>query len=323
MRVEIGLKEIKEAANRIKKFINRTPCVPSQRLSEHYNRNIYLKLENLQITGGFKIRGNANKLSSLSNSELGSGVVTASSGNHGLGLSLSAKHRFVNATIVVPKRTPWNKIEKLKKYGAEVIINGDNYDEAVLTAKEIEKNQGFLYIPSFDDLDIITGNGTIGLEIYEDVPDTNLVVCPIGGGGGISGIGLALKGFSPSIRVIGVEAQGASSMKYSLIANKCICLEKINTLADGIAVRQPGRIPFEIVKDIVEEIIVVSDDEMKKALCQLVLKDKIVPELAGAASVAALSKIKLPKFGAIVCLISGGNIDQKLLVSILKQYGEN
>ncbi len=318
MNNNIDLNQIKAAAAAIAPLIIRTPCVKSGELSAVYGCPVYLKLENLQVTGAFKIRGNAYKLLKMSDEELQSGVVTASSGNHGLGLSLSALRRRVKAKILVPVRTPVNKVQKLKRYGADVIVEGDTYDEAAARARKISKEEGLAYIPSFDDIDIITGNATMGLEIYEDVPDISLMIAPVGGGGGISGIALALKGLCPSVRIIGVQAEGAASMACSLESGERKALEEVNTIADGIAVGKPGRLTFPLVRELVENVLVVSEEEILNAAALLACSAKVVAEPAGAASAAALRKIKdLPGEGSVVCLVSGGNIDRKLLAEIL------
>lgn len=314
----IGLEQVKEASSAIAPFILRTPCIRSEALSRKFKCPVYLKLENLQITGAFKIRGNAYKLSKMPHSELAAGVVTASSGNHGLGLALSAFRRSVSAKILVPSRTPRNKIRKLTGCGADVVISGRTYNEAVLEAKKIADEEGRVYIPSFDDADIITGNATMGLEIYRDVPDISLMVAPVGGGGGISGLSLALEGLSPSVRIIGAQAAGAASMVSSLEAGERKPLEEINTIADGIAVSEPGELTFQVVRELVEEVAVVSDEEIKEAVAFLACSAGTAAEPAGAAAAAALGKIKeLPERGAVVCLVSGGNIDRELLADIL------
>ncbi len=314
----IGLEKIKEASSAIAPFILRTPCIRSEELSKKFKCPVYLKLENLQVTGAFKIRGNAYKLSKMPDSELSFGVVTASSGNHGLGLSLSASRRSVSAKILVPSPTPRNKIQKLHALGADVVISGNTYNEAVLEAKRLALEEGRAYIPSFDDADIITGNATMGLEIYRDVPDISLMVAPIGGGGGISGLGLALKKLSPSVRIIGAETGGAASMAFSLEAGERKSLEEINTVADGIAVSEPGGLTFRLVRELAEEVVVVSDEEIKEAVRFLACSAGTVAEPAGAAAAAALGKIKeLPGRGAVVCLVSGGNIDRELLAAVL------
>ncbi len=310
--------KIKEISKRINKFIKRTPCVFAHELSELVGSEVYIKLENLQITGGFKIRGNANKLLLLPKQQIKKGVVTASSGNHGLGMSISAKRKSVMATVVVPEKTPQNKIEKLKKYGAKVMIKGYSYTESVTYAKKISQETGAKYISSFDDKDIIMGNSTMGLEIYEDVPEVNTVICPIGGGGGISGIALAFSVLKPSVNLIGVQAEGAAAMMESLKRGKVQKIDSVDTFADGIAVREPGKITFEIVSSIVNEVITVSDQEMRDNVKFLVKSEKVVPEMAGVASVAGLRKMSSVLTGPIVCLISGGNIDLNFLMEILE-----
>ncbi len=310
-----GLREIRAA---IDKFINRTPCIYSEELSERIGKPVYLKMENLQITGAFKARGNAYKLSTLSDEELKNGVVTASSGNHGLGMSAAARRRLVPARVFVPVGTPQIKIDKLKKYGAEVSIQGATYDEAVVLAQQTAEKDGSLYISSFEDVNIIKGNTTIGLEIFEDVPTPGLVIVPIGGGGGISGVSLARNIMSPKTKIMGAEVIGAASMFHSLKAGKRQALKEISTLADGIKVAQPGQLAFGLAQKYVEEVITVNEEDLQNTLRELVVKAKIVPELAGCASVAALDKIDVKSFeGPIVCMISGGNIDLQLLNKIL------
>lgn len=312
------MREFEEARERIRSFIHRTPCHPLQDLSEEMGQEIFLKLENLQATGGFKLRGNLNKLLSIGKGKLTNGVVTASSGNHGLGLAYSSRILGIRAIVVVPEKTPRNKVEKLRHYGATLIFEGEYYDQAAITAMKIAEETRALYVPSFDDPDIIAGNGTIGLEIFEDLPEIGLYICPIGGGGGISGSGLALKTLNPDIKVVGVEAEGAASMKASLEAGFPVSLPEVKTKAEGIAVSRPGNLPFHIVKDLVEEIVTVSEKEMESALRYLVSRGKIVTELAGTAAVAALLAEKIaPRDSPAVCLITGGNIDIQVLSSLL------
>jgi threonine dehydratase len=314
----INFESIENASRVISPLIIRTPCVRSGELSKIFNRPVYLKLENLQVTGAFKIRGNAYKLTKMSDEELQAGVVTASSGNHGLGLSLSALRRSVKAKIVVPVRTPENKIEKIKQFGADVLIEGESYRESVVKAKKIASQEGSVYVSSFDDIDIITGNATMGIEIFEDVPDISLMIAPVGGGGGISGISLALRKLSPSVRIIGVQAAGAASMGLSFSEGCRVELESVNTVADGIAVAAPGEITFPIVREFVEKIVTVQEDSILAAVGLLAYRAKIVAEPAGAASLAALSTIEdFPAEGSVVCLVSGGNIDKKVLAGAI------
>ena len=317
---EISLDQIRQARERIKDKVNRTPCIYSLPLSRMTGKEVFLKLENLQVTQAFKARGNANKIALLSKEQKERGVITASSGNHGQGLSLAALRNGVKAVVVLPEAAPVNKREKIKQNKAEVIIKGETYDDAALYAHSLAEDKGYTYIPSFDDPDIIAGNGSIGLEILEDVPQAEIIVFPIGGGGGISGVCLATKQIKTGIQIIGVEAAGAAAMLESVKADKIVELPSINTFADGIAVRKPGELNFKIVKHCVDNIVTVSDEEMKSAIVTLAKEAKIIAEGAGAASVAALLFEKFPiKDGSnVVCIISGGNIDMNLFVGILE-----
>jgi len=319
---EVSLKKITEARERIEGMVNKTPCIYSLPLSRIIKKEVFLKLENLQITQAFKARGNANKIALLSEKGGNRGVITASSGNHGQGLSLAALRAGIKAVIVLPEVAPNNKIEKIKENKAEVIIKGKTYDDACSYAHSLSKKIGYTYIPSFDDLDIIAGNGSIGLEILEEVPQTQMIICPIGGGGGISGVALATKQINSDIQIIGVEAERAASMLESIKAGKIVELPSADTFADGIAVRKPGEINFKIVKKYVDKIITVSEEEMKSAIFTLAKEVKIVSEGAGASSVAALLSKKVPikDISNIVCIITGGNIDITLFKSILRYF---
>ena len=316
------LEKIKDTRERIRDKVNKTPCIYSLTLSRILKKEIFLKLENLQLTQAFKARGNANKMSLLSREEKDRGVITASSGNHGQGLSLAALLAGVKATIFLPEVAPQNKIDKIKKNKAEVIIKGKTYDDACHYAHILVKEKNYVYIQSFDDLDVIAGNGSIGLEILEDVPQAQMIICPIGGGGGISGVSLAAKQLKPDIKMIGVEAEKAPSMLKSVEADKVVELDSADTFADGIAVRKPGEITFKIVKKYVDSVVTVSDEEMKSAVFTLAKEAKIVAEGAGAASVAALlsKKIDTTNISNIVCMISGGNIDIDMLKDILNEF---
>jgi len=316
---EISIKKIKEVRERIKGMVNKTPCIYSLPLSRIIKKDVFLKLENLQITQAFKVRGNVNKISLLSKEEKNRGVITASSGNHGQGLSLAALRAGIKAVIILPEVAPKNKIEKIKENKAKVIIKGKTYDDACNYAHSLSKKMGYTYIQSFDDFDIIAGNGSIGLEILEEVPQTQMIICPIGGGGGISGVALATKQINSDIQIIGVEADRAASMLESIKAGKIVELPSADTFADGIAVRKPGKISFEIVKKYVDDIITVSEEEMKLAIFALAKEAKIVAEGAGASSVAALlsKKFSMKDISNIVCIITGGNIDITLFKSIL------
>ena len=316
----IPLEQIREAQERIKGAVVRTPCVYSLPLSRKTGKDIFLKLESLQVTQAFKARGNANKIALLKKEEKQKGVITASSGNHGLGLSLASMRHGIKAVIVVPEVAPTNKIDKIRENGAEVIIKGKTYDDAVTYAHTISEEKGYIYVPSFDDPDIVAGNGSIGLEILEDVPEVDLIICPIGGGGGISGVSLAAKQINPDIQIVGVEAEKAPSMLESIEAGKITELSSAHTFADGIAVRRPGKLNFEIVREYVDQIVTVSELEMERAVCMLAKEAKIVAEGAGASSVAALMFEKFDTVpDRIVCIVTGGNIDMSLFASILEK----
>ncbi len=314
----LNIKKLKNIRNKIEDKILKTPCIYSESLSNIWNKDIYLKLENLQKTGAFKIRGNSYKILSLDKEEIKKGVVTASSGNHGLGLSLAGSLAGSKVQIYVPEKTPQNKIEKIKSYGAEVSIKGKTYDDAVEFAKEKSENSAMTYIPSFDDFEIILGNSTLGLEIFEEVGNPEMVICPIGGGGGASGISITRDIMSPETEIIGVEAAGAASLKESLQKGKRTKLSEVTTLADGIKVAQPGKLTFQVLKERISGIKTVTEKQMKEACHLLLTEAKITAELAGAASVAALNEIDLTKInGPIICIITGGNIDQELIEEIL------
>ena len=315
----ISLSRIKEARERIKKVVNKTPCIYSLPLSRKTGKDVFLKLENLQVTQAFKARGNANKIALLTEEEKRRGVITASSGNHGLGLSLAALRNGVKAVIVLPEVAPENKIKKIKENKAEVIIKGKTYDDASEVARSLSSKMGYIYIPSFDDPDIVAGNGSMGLEILEDVPQAQIIVCPIGGGGGISGICLATKQIKKGIQIIGVESERAASMLESIKAGEIVELPSADTFADGIAVRRPGTINFEIVKKYVDDIVTVSEKEIKSAVAILASEAKVVAEGAGASSVAALlfKKFSTRDISTVVCVVTGGNIDMGLFKSIL------
>ncbi len=321
---EVTLEKIKDARERIRDKVNKTPCIYSLTLSRILQKEVFLKLENLQLTQAFKVRGNTNKMSLLTQDEKNRGVITASSGNHGQGLSLAALLAGVKATIVLPEVAPKNKIDKIKENKAEVIIKGKTYDDASYYAHTLAKEKNYVYIPSFDDLDIIAGNGSIGLEILEDVPQAQMIICPIGGGGGISGVSLAVKQSKPGIKIVGVEAERAPSMLKSIEANKIVELNSADTFADGIAVRKPGEINFRIVKKYVDSLVIVSDEEIKYAVFTLAKEAKIIAEGAGAASVAALlsKKIDTENISNIVCMISGGNIDMDIFEDILNNFNK-
>jgi threonine ammonia-lyase medium form len=317
----VTLSTIQEARKRIIQAAYRTPLYFSPRLSALTNAEVYLKLENYQPTRVFKIRGATNKIIKLSPEERNRGLVAASSGNHGLAVAYVAKLVGANATIVVPENAVPEKVGAIKEYGAKVVMHGLFHDERLNKALEIQNTTGAILIPPFDDLDIISGQGTIGLEICEDLADVNTVFVPVGGGGLISGISTAIKALKPGAKVIGVEPEKASSMYESLRTGRITHLVDTTSIADGLATREPGKLTFEIVKRNVDEILLVTEDEIEKAVATVMKECHLVIEPSAAAAFAALLARGQKRIGErIVLVVSGGNISLKLLRSILAKY---
>ncbi|MCT4565698.1 MAG: threonine ammonia-lyase [Maledivibacter sp.] len=312
----LQLWDIQEANDRLREVCNKTQLIYSPIFSSESENEIYIKPENLQITGAYKLRGAYNKISKLTDEEKRRGLIASSAGNHAQGVAYAAQLLGAEATIVMPKTTPLIKIEATKKYGANVVIAGENYDAAYNEALRLQKKMGYTFIHPFNDLDIIAGQGTIGLEITEELKDVDIILAPIGGGGLISGIAVAAKSINPNIKVIGVEPEGANAMKLSVKSNRLICLDTLETIADGVAVKKPGDIPFSIIKDYVDEIITVSDFDLMEALLVLLERHKLVAEPAGVLSLAALKKLK-EKNKKVVSVVSGGNIDVVTISSLL------
>ncbi|OUR99747.1 threonine ammonia-lyase [Halobacteriovorax marinus] len=317
----ITIEDIKIAREKIKDQIIKTPSTYSSNLSKIVKCNVYLKLENLQLTGAYKVRGALNRLMNLSDEEKANGVIASSAGNHAQGVALAAKKQGIEATIVMPVTTPLSKIQGTKKFGAKVILHGNFYDEAYTKALEIQAKEGQTFIHPFNDEDIIAGQGTIGLELFESIPDLDTVIIPIGGGGLISGISIALKTLNPKIRIIGVEAAQIAAMKASVEAGKIVEIPKERTIADGIAVTTVKENTFEIVQKYVDEIVTVSELEMAHAIMTLLEVEKVLVEGAGAAAFAALShgKIKGIEGKKVGVIVSGGNIDINFLSKVLER----
>lgn len=317
----IKLSDIEKAQERISSQIIKTPTTYSTMLSELVDCKVYLKLENLQFTGAYKVRGALNRIGKLTEEEKSKGVIASSAGNHAQGVALAAKKFGIKATIVMPETTPLSKIQGTKKFGAEVILHGNFYDDAYQRALEIQKEQGQTFIHPFNDLDIIAGQGTIGLEMYEAIQDFDTVIVPIGGGGLISGVATALKEKNPNIRIIGVEAEQMPAMKTSIEKNTITTIDKKRTIADGIAVTTVKENTFEIVKKLVDEIVTVSELEMAHAIMKLLEVEKVLVEGAGAAGFAALmaGKIHDVKNKKVGIVISGGNIDINFLSKVLER----
>jgi len=317
----VTLSAIQEARRRIINIAYRTPCYFSPRLSALTKANVYLKLENYQPIRVFKIRGAANKILKLTPQERNRGFVAASSGNHGLAVSYMANRVGTDATIVVPTNAVQEKVNAIEEYGAKVVRHGLFHDERFSKALEIQKATGALMIPPFDDPDIIAGQGTIGVEIIEDRPDVNTVIVPIGGGGLISGISTAIKNLKPATKVIGVEPEKASSMYQSIKTGKITRLVDTTSIADGLAAREPGSLTFQIAKQNVDEILLVSEEQIEKAVFTAMKECHLVIEPSAAAAVAALiEKAKTRVAEKVVVVVSGGNISLKMTEMILSKY---
>ncbi len=315
----VTLKNIEEARAKLENIAHLTPIAYSYSLSELSGVSIYLKLENLQRTGSFKIRGAYNKLHNLLGG-LNKTAVAASAGNHAQGVALAANLLGMKATIVMPEGTPTGKILATKHYGAEVILQGKTFDDAFSYARELGKESENILIHAFDDPEIIVGQGTVGLEIIEEIPNLDAIFVPIGGGGLISGISTALKEKNPKIKVIGVQAEGAPSMLLSQREGKIIELKSVHTIADGIAVKKVGKVTFDIVQKYVDDIVTVDENEIAEAVLLLMERKKVIAEGAGAASLAGLLKIKEEFLGQkVAVLVSGGNIDVNMLAKIIEK----
>lgn len=304
----LELSEIQDARERLKGVLKKTELIYSQAFSCEYGNHVYLKPENLQVTGAFKIRGAYNKISKLTPLEKKRGLIASSAGNHAQGVAFAAQMLNVKATIVMPKTTPLIKVEATRNYGADVVLYGDCYDDAFAHAEELQKKHGYTFIHPFDDLDVIAGQGTIGLEILEEMADADCVLVPVGGGGLISGVAAAVKALNKNIKVIGVEPEGAKAMKLSLENNRLTFLDTVNTIADGVAVKKPGEVTFSLIKEYVDEIVTVTDHDIMESFLILLEKHKLIAESSGVLPLAALKKIK-ERNKKVVCLLSGGNID--------------
>ncbi len=317
----VTLETIKAASERIADVVVKTPFSYAPILSKISATEVYLKKENLQVTGAFKIRGAFNKIASLSPSERGGGVVAASAGNHAQGVALSAQHFEVAATIIMPESTPLTKINGVKRFGAEVILAGSNYDEAYAYALEYATAHRLTFIHPFEDDAVIAGQGTIALEILESCDQLDAVIVPVGGGGLISGIATAMKALRPDVKVIGVSASGAPALKESFALERAIDSTSVRTIADGIAVRDTSDITLHYMLSCVDDVICVDDEEIASAMLFLLENQKLVVEGAGAVGVAALLHHKLPQLKGknVAVVLSGGNVDVTLLSVIIEK----
>ena len=312
------LEDFIKAKEKLSKVLLETHLIYSPIFSKESGNKVFIKPENLQKTGSFKIRGAYNKISNLTDAEKKRGVIASSAGNHAQGVAYGAKESGIKAVIVMPKSTPLIKVESTKQYGAEVILHGDVYDDAYKKAKGLEEKEGYVFVHPFNDEDVLDGQGTIALEILEELPETDIILVPIGGGGLISGIACAAKILKPEIKIIGVEPEGAASAYEAIKENKVVELKEANTIADGTAVKKIGDLNFEYIKKYVDEIITVSDYELMEAFLLLVEKHKIIAENSGILSVAATKKIK-EKNKKVVSVISGGNIDVLMISSMINK----
>ncbi|ADE04862.1 threonine ammonia-lyase [Haloferax volcanii] len=315
----LTLDDVRAARERVEAVARRTPLEYSHTFSEMTGAEVYLKLENSQRTGSFKIRGATNRITTLSDEEKAAGVVTASAGNHAQGVALAASRAGVNSKIVMPEYAPISKVKATERYGGDVVLYGNDYDEAQTKAHEIEESEGRTYVHAFDDEYVMAGQGTIGLEIAEDCPDLDTVVVPIGGGGLISGISTAIKEQYPDARVIGVQAEQASSAADSLNKGSIQTIDEVDTIADGIAVRRIGDKPFEVIRERVDEVVTVSDEEIAVALTYLLERSKTLVEGAGAVALAALvfQKFDYEEGEVVVPALCGGNIDMNTLTTVV------
>lgn len=312
----LSLSQFEDARERLKDVIKETKLIHSPIFSEECGNEVYIKPENLQITGAFKIRGAYNRISLLDEDAKKRGLIASSAGNHAQGVAYAAQKLGVKATIVMPKPTPLIKVEATKKYGAQVVLAGEVYDEAYKEAKRLQEEYKYEFIHPFNDDDVIAGQGTIALEILEELPDADILMVAIGGGGLAAGIAHCAKLINPNIKIIGVEPEGAQCMNEAIKAGKVVELPKVSTIADGAAVKVAGERTFELLNGVIDEIVTVSDYELMDAFLVLVERHKLIAENAGILALAGLHKIK-EKGKKIVSVISGGNIDVLTISSMI------
>ena len=317
----LSLADIREARERVSGVARHTPLERSRSFSEMSGADLHLKLENFQRTGAFKIRGAMNRIQTLSDAEREAGVVTASAGNHAQGVALAASRAGVDATVVMPKFAPVSKVKATRGYGASVRLEGVDYDEAQAYAHRLEEEEGRTYVHAFDDPVVMAGQGTLGLEIVDDCPDLDTVVVPIGGGGLISGVAVAIKEQLPDVRVVGVQAEGAASAAKSLEAGEVTEIDSVDTIADGIATRSVGEQTLEVMAEYVDEVVTVDDREIALALTLLLERAKTLVEGAGAVALAAVlsDAFEYDDGETIVAALCGGNIDLNRLGTVIRR----
>jgi threonine dehydratase len=316
----VSFQNILAASRKMGSFVARTPTYHSVVFSQRTGAEVYLKLECFQPVGVFKIRGAVNKICSLPPSELKKGLVTSSSGNHGVAVAYAAKIYGTKAVVVLPENAVKEKVEAIETYGAEVVKYGKDYDEAYSKALEIQKKTGITFVHPFNDSLVIAGQGTVGLELLEDVPDLNTIIVPIGGGGLISGISIAAKTLNPNIKMVGVQPEGAPAVYRSWKAGKIVEVDSVNTVADGLAARKPLDLTFRIIEKYVDDILLVTEQEIGEAVLALLHEAHILAEPSGGASLAALLSKYHPKpEEKVAVIVSGANISIDYLASLLKQ----
>ncbi len=312
--MDFSLDEIYQAKETLKEVVYKTALIYNHFLSDISGNKVYVKMENLQRTGSFKLRGAYNKIANLTDEERKRGVIASSAGNHAQGVAIAATIYGIKCTIVMPKHAPLSKATATRRYGAEVILHGEVYDEAYEEARRIQKETQATFIHPFNDPLVIAGQGTIALEILEDLPDVEVVVVPIGGGGLISGIAMALKTLKPEVKIVGVQSKNMPSMAESISQQKLVTVNGLSSIADGISVKTPGNLAFEIVKQYVDEIVTVDEDEIASAMLLFLESAKVVAEGAGAASASAIiHRLSHYKNRKMVAILSGGNIDVNIL----------
>ena len=315
----LTLKEFKEARSVLSGVIRDTNLLYSPAFSKATGNHVYIKPENMQVTGAYKIRGAYYKISTLTEEEKAKGLVTASAGNHAQGVAYAAQQAGVSATIVMPTTTPLVKVNNTKDYGAKVVLHGETFDDAAELAAKLSAEEGLTYVHPFNDPAIATGQGTISYEIFQDLPDVDVILVPIGGGGLATGVSTLAKLLNPNVTVIGVEPTGAASMKASLDAGHVVTLDKVETIADGVAVKTPGDQIFPYIQQNIDDIITIDDDELVDAFLDMMEKHKMIVENAGLLPIAALNHLKC-KGKNVVPVLSGGNMDV-ITVASLVQHG--
>lgn len=314
----LTLDKVYHASFQLKDVIRRTDMIMAPKINP--DCEVHLKTENLQVTGSFKVRGAAYKISQLSEEEKKKGVIACSAGNHAQGVALAATKNGIKSLICLPDGAPISKVEATRKYGADICLVEGVYDDAYNRALQLKEEMGYTFIHPFNDEDVIAGQGTIGLEILEQLPDVDVVIVPVGGGGLISGVAFAIKSLNPKVKVYGVQASGAPSMLRSIADGKIEKLDTVSTIADGIAVKEPGDVTFEMCQKYVDGIVSVTEDEIAAAILALIEQQKLIAEGAGAVSVAAAMFNKVDVKGKkVCCLVSGGNIDVTILSRVIKR----